>query len=70
MKVVQRLPVEIALDELPQGIPLHAGLSAEVEVDTGHKRHLFGADTPASVPQNQSAADGKGGTGAVSGQPE
>ncbi len=65
VKVVQRLPVEIALDDVPQGIPLHAGLSAEVQVDTGHKRHLFGADTPASVPADQTAA-----RGAVSGQPE
>ena len=47
VKVVQRLPVEIALDSVPQGVPLHAGLSAEVEVDTGHKRHLFGADDTA-----------------------
>jgi membrane fusion protein (multidrug efflux system) len=56
VKVVQRLPVEIALDEVPQGLPLHAGLSAEVDVDTGHKRHLFGADTPASVPGNPAMA--------------
>ena len=47
VKVVQRLPVEIALDQVPQGLPLHAGLSAEVEVDTGHKRQLFGADIAA-----------------------
>ena len=65
VKVVQRLPVEIALDEVPQGLPLHAGLSAEVEVDTGHKRHLFGADTPASVP----ADHGAGPAGRVSAQP-
>lgn len=44
VKVVQRLPVEIAIDEIPQGLNLHMGLSAEVEVDTGHKRHLFGPD--------------------------
>lgn len=56
VKVVQRLPVQIALDEVPQGLPLHAGLSAEVEVHTGHKRHLFGADTPAGVPVDQEAA--------------
>jgi membrane fusion protein (multidrug efflux system) len=50
VKVVQRLPVELQLDDAPADLPLHAGLSAEVTVDTGHKRHLFGADTPASVP--------------------
>jgi membrane fusion protein (multidrug efflux system) len=46
VKVVQRLPVEIALDEVPADLPLHAGLSVEVTVDTGHKRHLIGPDTP------------------------
>jgi len=46
VKVVQRLPVEIELLDVPQGLPLHAGLSTDVEVDTGHKRSLFGADTP------------------------
>ncbi len=40
VKVVQRLPVEINLDHLPAGLPLHAGLSAQVSVDTGHVRHL------------------------------
>lgn len=61
VKVVQRLPVEIDLDQVPQGLPLHAGLSAEVEVDTGFKRHLFGADTPASVPADQPGAAAAGG---------
>jgi membrane fusion protein (multidrug efflux system) len=42
VKVVQRLPIELSIDHLPQGIPLHAGLSVEVTVDTGHVRHLFG----------------------------
>ena len=42
VKVVQRLPVEIAVDEVPAGLPLHAGLSSEVEVDTGARHHLFG----------------------------
>lgn len=52
VKVVQRLPVEIALDELPQGLPLHTGLSVDVEVDTGHKRHLIGPDTPPYAPKS------------------
>jgi len=50
VKVVQRLPVELTIDRVPTDIPLHAGLSVEVNVDTGHQRHLFGADTPASNP--------------------
>ena len=48
VKVVQRLPVEFDIDKLPEGIPLHAGLSVEVTNDTGYKRHLFGAGTPAT----------------------
>jgi membrane fusion protein (multidrug efflux system) len=49
VKVVQRLPVEIALDKVPKDVPLQAGLSATVTVDTGHERHLFGADTQSSA---------------------
>lgn len=44
VKVVQRLPVEIAIDSVPAGLPLSMGLSAEVTVDTGHRRSLFGGD--------------------------
>lgn len=43
VKVVQRLPVELEIEKLPRDLPLHAGLSAEVTVDTGHKRRLFGS---------------------------
>jgi membrane fusion protein (multidrug efflux system) len=50
VKVVQRLPVEVTIDQVPAGLPLSAGLSVSVEVDTGHRRHLIGADTPASAP--------------------
>lgn len=60
VKVVQRLPVELHLDALPADLPLHAGLSAKVTVDTGHKRHLIGADTPPSVPPRAQGASGKG----------
>lgn len=56
VKVVQRLPVEIAIDEVPAGLPLHMGLSVEVTVDTGHKRHLFGADEQPAPPASKSAA--------------
>jgi len=48
VKVVQRLPVQFDIDRLPEGIPLHAGLSVEVTADTGYKRHLFGAGAPAA----------------------
>ncbi len=55
VKVVQRLPVQIALDEVPADLPLSAGLSVEVEVDTGHMRHLLGADTPPYSPKGNKA---------------
>jgi membrane fusion protein, multidrug efflux system len=44
VKVVQRLPVRIELGELDAAYPLHAGLSAVVNVDTRYQRHLFGAN--------------------------
>lgn len=57
VKVVQRLPVRIELAELDGAYPLHAGLSAVVNVDTRYQRHLFSAseqltdepDQPGSV---------------------
>lgn len=45
VKVVQRLPVQIAIDKAPAHLPLSTGLSVEATVDTGHRRHLFGPDT-------------------------
>ena len=38
VKVVQRLPVRLSLDHFDPAVPLHAGLSATVEVDTEHRR--------------------------------
>jgi membrane fusion protein (multidrug efflux system) len=37
VKVVQRLPVRLALEDVPADLPLHAGLSVTAEVDTKHK---------------------------------
>ena len=48
VKVVQRLPVRISIDNPPSDLPLHAGLSVSVKVDTAHHRHLFGSDQTAS----------------------
>lgn len=59
VKVVQRLPVEIEIDNLPASLPFHAGLSADVTVDTGHKRHLFARDTPPATPAAARAPAGK-----------
>jgi membrane fusion protein (multidrug efflux system) len=38
VKVVQRLPVRLSLDRFDADSPLHAGLSASVEVDTRYRR--------------------------------
>ena len=38
VKVVQRLPVRLALEPVAADTPLHAGLSVTVEVDTGYRR--------------------------------
>jgi membrane fusion protein (multidrug efflux system) len=47
VKVVQRVPVRLQFDrsELGDALPLHAGLSAEVTVDTEHRRSLFGTQS-------------------------
>jgi membrane fusion protein (multidrug efflux system) len=61
VKVVQRLPVRVELRQLDPEFPLHGGLSATVNVDTRHERHLFGSEEsrPAdSAPANSAAADG------------
>jgi membrane fusion protein, multidrug efflux system len=38
VKVVQRLPVRLSLECAQSNLPLHAGLSATVEVDTNYRR--------------------------------
>ena len=42
VKVVQRIPVRIALEAGPDDPPLRAGMSVTVEIDTGHRRELPG----------------------------
>ncbi|MES2213085.1 MAG: HlyD family secretion protein, partial [Pseudomonadota bacterium] len=39
VKVVQRLPVRISIDDRDPNYPLRMGLSAVVEVDTQHRRY-------------------------------
>jgi membrane fusion protein (multidrug efflux system) len=41
VKVTQRLPVRLALEQVDSDHPLENGLSATVEVDTGHERPLL-----------------------------
>ena len=40
VKVVQRIPLRVRVETKPDEPPLRAGMSAEIEVDTGHRRHL------------------------------
>ena len=40
VKVVQRIPVRLELEPMPGNPPLSTGMSAVVEIDTGHRRHL------------------------------
>jgi membrane fusion protein (multidrug efflux system) len=40
VKVVQRIPVRIAVEAAPGDPPLRAGMSATVDIDTHHRRPL------------------------------
>lgn len=42
VKIAQRVPLRIRLDTRPGQPQLRAGLSSSVEIDTGHRRRLFG----------------------------
>ena len=42
VKIAQRVPVRIRLDAAAGLPPLRAGLSADVRIDTGHRRRVFG----------------------------
>lgn len=41
VKVVQRVPVRLALDRVHDGLPLRAGMTVAVSIDTGRDRSLF-----------------------------
>ena len=40
VKVVQRIPVRIRVDRKPGDPPFRAGMSIEIDIDTGHTRHF------------------------------
>ncbi len=40
VKVVQRIPLRVLVETRPGEPELRAGMSAEIEIDTGHQRHL------------------------------
>lgn len=41
VKVVQRIPVRIEIVSGPKNLPLRAGMSTEISIDTQHQRHLL-----------------------------
>jgi membrane fusion protein (multidrug efflux system) len=41
VKVVQRIPVRLVCDDLDPDRPFRAGMSADVEVDTGYRHPLL-----------------------------
>jgi len=61
VKVVQRVPVRISIERSKDDPALRAGMSVNVDVDTGHERKLsdlFGSVTTAhAAPQAQDNAD-------------
>src|SRR4029077_10128193 len=65
VKVVQRIPVRIAVEQKPGFPALRSGMSVVVEIDTGHKRSLaeLWGGAPAAAcgggapPANQLAAE-------------
>jgi membrane fusion protein (multidrug efflux system) len=40
VKVVQRIPVRVQVERQAGQPMLRSGMSVEVDIDTGHKRHL------------------------------
>ena len=40
VKVVQRIPMRVSVDDLDGKLPLRGGMSVVVDVDTGHARGL------------------------------
>src|SRR5690606_40564016 len=46
VKIAQRVPVRIQLDGGDDAPALRSGLSAWIEIDTGHRRRLFGYAWP------------------------
>jgi membrane fusion protein (multidrug efflux system) len=55
VKVVQRLPVRVEL-KAAADVPLRAGLSANVEVDTRRQRTLFGLRSETADPETETVA--------------
>jgi len=53
VKIVQRIPVRLAIDDNGNGPVLRAGMSANVEIDTGRQNSLLGRLQGAKEPEPQ-----------------
>jgi membrane fusion protein (multidrug efflux system) len=53
VKIVQRIPVRLAIDEQGNGPVLRAGMSADVEIDTGRQNSLLGRLQGVKEPEPQ-----------------
>jgi membrane fusion protein (multidrug efflux system) len=53
VKIVQRIPVRLAIDDNGNGPTLRAGMSANVEIDTGRQNSLLGRLQGAKEPEPQ-----------------
>jgi len=53
VKIVQRIPVRLAIDEQGNGPVLRSGMSADVEIDTGRQNSLLGRLQGAKEPEPQ-----------------
>jgi membrane fusion protein (multidrug efflux system) len=53
VKIVQRIPVRLAIDDQGNGPTLRAGMSADVEIDTGKQNSLLGRLQGAKAPEPQ-----------------
>ena len=51
VKIVQRIPVRVAIDDQNEGPTLRAGMSANVEIDTGKQNSLLGRLQGAKEPE-------------------
>ena len=62
VKIVQRIPVRLAIDDAANGPTLRAGMSAIVEIDTGKQNSLLGRLQGAKEPEPQTRVAANNGT--------
>ena len=55
VKIVQRIPVRFSIDDAVNGPQLRAGMSANVEIDTGKQHSLLGRLQGAREPASRVA---------------